>query len=213
MSETQPATDRLFIAFEVPTDVKERLADVIGRLKSECVRVGVPSRAIKWVDAHTIHLTTQFLGDTPRRDIENIRQALSDVHADSVHTDSVHANSDRAPFTLQSRTTGAFPNLHRPRVIWCDLAGADLTRMKNTVETITNRLIALNFPLDRKPFKPHLTLGRIRRDTQPFSLQPIVVKTTFEPIVITFTSLTLFKSKLTREGSIHTPVQTWSFVE
>ncbi len=203
MNHTQQPTDRLFVAFELPANAKERLAEIVERMKRDCSHVGVPSRAIKWVATETIHLTTQFLGDTPRRDIENIKQAISDVHSDS----------NKAPFTLQSQTIGAFPNLQRPRVIWCDLTGANLARMKNTVATITDGLIGLNCPLDRKPFKPHLTLGRVRRDSQPFSLQPIIEKVAFKPIEMTFTSLTLFKSELTREGPLHAPVQSWSFVD
>jgi len=175
------------------------LADLIERLKCECDSVKIAPRAIKWVNAGIIHLTTQFLGDTPRRCIDDITQALSDIHE----------RRDRVAFSLQSRTIGAFPNLNRPRVIWIDLSGADLGRLKRTVATITERLIALNCPLDSKPFKPHLTLGRVRRDAPPFSVQPVIEQVLFEPLDIRLTSLTLFRSELTREGPIHTAIQTW----
>ncbi len=192
---------RLFIAFELPANAKARLAEILAQLNSACLAESVSPRTIKWVNPESIHLTTQFLGDTDRARIQEIKDNIS----------AIHHQSDKRPFILQAKTIGAFPNLNRPRVIWTDLSGADLKRMSHIAEVITNNLVNIKCLSDTRPFKPHLTLGRIRRDTPPQSFQTIAETASFAPIRIVFETLTLFASELTPQGPIHTPLQSWQF--
>lgn len=201
MNPAPDNTHRLFIAFELPACAKERLARIIAQLKDECHRADIAPRAIKWVNAGNMHLTTQFLGDIRRSQIPAITEAVTDIYRQT----EPHA------FTLDSKALGAFPNLKRPRVIWADLFGADLTRMTDTVRSITDSLVSIKCPCDTKRFKPHLTLGRVRRDAGLFSLQAVTEKTTFKPLEIVFGTLTLFRSELTPRGPIHTALHNWNF--
>ncbi len=201
MSISQQNTLRLFIAFELPASAKKRLADVIEQLKSECAGDDISPRAIKWVEPESIHLTTQFLGDMERQRVGDIEKAVSDIHD----------QFEKRALVLDSKLIGAFPNLNRPRVIWANLTGDDLLDMKRIAGAVTDGLIKIRCFSDIKPFKPHLTLGRIRRDTAPKSLQAVVKAINFETIEVAFETLTLFASELTPEGPIHTRLHSWEF--
>jgi RNA 2',3'-cyclic 3'-phosphodiesterase len=65
------------------------------------------------------------------------------------------------PFRLQLTQLGAFPNQKRPRVIWVGLGGetAVLTTLKQQLDEV---LLPLGWPPEEKPFRPHLTLGRVK---------------------------------------------------
>ncbi len=201
MSIAQQDTLRLFIAFELPVSAKERLANVIEQLKVESTTCGILPHAVKWVDAESIHLTTQFLGDIERRRASEIEKTVTEAH---------HQFEKRA-FALESRLIGAFPNLNRPRVIWANLSGEDLARMRRITGAVTDGLIKIDCLSGAKPFKPHLTLGRMRRESGAQSLEATVKAVSFEEVHITFDTLTLFASELTPEGPIHTRLHSWRF--
>jgi RNA 2',3'-cyclic 3'-phosphodiesterase len=192
---------RLFIAFELPATAKSRLAQILTQLNNTCAAENIPLRTIKWVNSESIHLTNQFLGDTERSRVKEIEQVITDVHH----------QSEKRVYDLQSKTIGAFPNLNRPRVIWADLSGADLARMKHVTCAITQRLVEIQCLSDSKPFKPHLTLGRIRNGSALQSFQALAEAISFEPIRIAFDTLTLFASELTPKGPIYTGLHSWRF--
>ncbi len=200
MNFAQQNISRLFVAFEIPSEAKRELAQIISKLNQACNSQRTDKHSIKWVKAEGIHLTTQFLGDIENSHIQEIKRTITDVHE----------RSDKRAFILKSNTIGAFPNLARPRVIWTDLSGADIERMKTFVSAVSKQLIAIRCLSETKNFKPHLTLGRIRRGSQGQSLQTIADAVTFSPIEITFGALTLFSSELTPKGPIHTALQRWN---
>ena len=64
------------------------------------------------------------------------------------------------PFAVPLDGFGAFPDPRNPRVVWAGAAAVPpLVRLQAEVEA---ELEPLGFPRDRRPFRPHLTLGRAR---------------------------------------------------
>jgi len=134
---------RLFVALAVPETVKSALGDLRAELGQ-----GLPS--LRWVRPEGIHLTLRFLGDVPEGELEAVRLALAPC-ADGV-----------APFTLQTVGVGVFPHLRAPRVFWIGFRTIPdpLYHLQDRVEQAMN---GIGFTPERRPFRPHLTVGRFRR--------------------------------------------------
>jgi 2'-5' RNA ligase len=140
------ATERTFIAIELDEDLKSNLLRLQNRLREQ-----VSPRSVRWVQPDGIHLTLKFLGDTPVEQLENVKKALAEAAAEI------------GPFTFTVGGLGCFPNLRRPRVVWVSLqepTGA-LLRLQKAVEA---HVAPLGFPTEKRPFSPHLTLGRVQRN-------------------------------------------------
>ncbi len=131
---------RLFAALPVSREVREALAEKVGR-------IGFKGDGVRWVDPSLWHVTLRFLGEVPRGELYRVTGALEE------------ATNGVAPFTWECRGLGGFPDLNRPRVLW---AGVDLGRneMVELAERLERALAQAGFPGEGRPFHPHLTLGR-----------------------------------------------------
>jgi 2'-5' RNA ligase len=133
---------RSFIAFKPPEDITRR----IGQLQSQLHSEGVAAR---WVKPSNIHLTLKFLGETDPDKAGNIRDAMQ------------AAVAGHAPLELALGGLGGFPNLSRPRVIWLGVA-QDIDRLKDIQQQLEARLARHGFQPEHRPYRAHLTIGRIR---------------------------------------------------
>jgi len=137
---------RAFIAIELPDQVKCDLSQLLGKIRSG------RERAVKWVDPDSIHLTLKFLGNIPAEKVVDIARAIGEAAAEA------------KPFTLELQGLDVFPNLRSPRVVWVGVGG-DVRLIRNLQRRIDQALIHLGFPIERREFSPHLTLGRVRDKT------------------------------------------------
>jgi 2'-5' RNA ligase len=69
-----------------------------------------------------------------------------------------------SPFRLQLSGLGMFPSERSPRVLWAGVAG-DLEALGALQGRMEAEMSALSFPPEKRPFSPHLTLGRVRQET------------------------------------------------
>jgi 2'-5' RNA ligase len=138
-------TLRTFIAIELDQELKGVLADIRARLRG-----AVPPRAVRWVQPEGIHLTLKFLGDTPLDKVEQVKTALA------------QAAGQIPAFTIAVGGVGCFPDARRPRVVWVGVQEPSgcLARLWRAVES---QVAPLGFPTEKRPFSPHLTLGRVQR--------------------------------------------------
>lgn len=132
---------RLFVAAELDADVRRRLEDIQRSLRA------VPLQ-VRWVKPEGIHLTLKFLGEVGSGRLDPIRDALAGALA------RVGA------FTLSAEGVGTFPPRGLPRVIWVGLQG-DLPAAERLQAAIDAALATCGFPPESRPFRPHLTLGRV----------------------------------------------------
>ena len=177
-------TIRIFIAVEIPKTVKESIA----KLQAE---LGEVVEGIKWVGAEQIHLTLKFLGNIRPDRVDAVKAAIDE------------AASRSTPFTLTASGVGAFPSTARARVIWVGL-GDDpgLTALHENMEAA---LEEVGFDQGERPFKAHLTIGRVRGRVGEIGERLDAARwqpdETFE-----VTQVTVFKSELRRSGALHTPL-------
>jgi 2'-5' RNA ligase len=60
---------------------------------------------------------------------------------------------------------GAFPSMRKPAVVWAGILPDP--RLELLHHDIEEACAALGFELDGRPFRPHVTLGRVRRGGRP----------------------------------------------
>ncbi|MGD8276482.1 MAG: RNA 2',3'-cyclic phosphodiesterase [Gemmatimonadota bacterium] len=137
---------RLFVAINLPEAERTRLHHAAADLR----RSALP---VRWVARDALHLTLAFLGEVAEPRLDTIRSALERVGA------------ERTAFEVVVGGLGAFPSAKRPRVVWVGIEAApELLALQRDVEAA---LAPLGFEPEARPFSPHLTLGRARRDARP----------------------------------------------
>jgi 2'-5' RNA ligase len=182
---------RLFIAIEISTEVRAAFAALIREFRAIAPEA-------KWVRAENLHVTLKFLGVTDPSKLSAIRTSLAAVRSTQ-------------PVTLDFRGLGFFPNEKRPKVFWVGMqASSNLKALVADVDEATHKL---GFPLEDRPFTPHLTLARFN----PPSLHPKLAAPARDNASRTFGSLTtrefhLIESRLKPAGAEYTTLQSLPFV-
>ena len=162
---------RLFIAFEIPEHIKERLTCLMEELKPIC-------NDARWVKRDELHITAAFFGETDPYLVPAIADLLQDVACVSKCQ------------TLHITGLGAFPSTNRASVLWAGIEHRP--ELFTIVKTIRNTLSGLEPPIsfDSKPFKPHITLARFKVQKNIDA----VFQKQFEPILLSITTLTLYET-------------------
>lgn len=180
---------RAFIAIEIPHEIQSAIEHQTAPL-----RAAIGPSVVRWVPAQNMHLTLKFLGDVSPANVGMLNQLL-DVEA-----------SRHKGFDIQIGGLGAFPNPRRPRVIWIGLqAPAALEALQRGLEAATAKL---GFPEEKRPFSPHLTLGRVRQRASGADQQKIHTALGRHPAGALGTAhigaVHLFKSDLKQTGAVYT---------
>ena len=133
---------RTFLALELCEGTRSRLAAAQERLASAGARV-------RWVDRRNLHLTVKFLGGVEDRALGEVC-AVADRVAGGVE-----------PFEFAVRGLTAVPKAGALRMIW---AGIDepTGRLGRLNELLEQSFAALGFKEEKRAFRPHLTLGRVK---------------------------------------------------
>jgi 2'-5' RNA ligase len=171
---------RLFIAIEMPQEIKAAISDVVRNIgRVECVR---------WVPETNMHLTLKFLGEVKEALAQGIIEKLKEV-----------AGRSRA-FQVEVAGFGAFPNLKRPNVLWVGMGKSE--PLKTLAGDVDGALAGLGFERETRPFSPHLTIGRVKdqRGIEPVVRELSTYKDTFFG-TISVDEILLMKSVLKPSGA------------
>jgi len=181
---------RLFIAIEIPENIRASFASLLKEFRSIAPQ-------LRWVRAENLHVTLKFLGETDSSKLGPLQNALSAVRS-------------AEPAILDFRGLGFFPQEKRPRVFWAGMeSSANLKSLAADIDQATHRL---GFPLEERPFAPHLTLARFPLPSVP----PKVLQAVNDKGGQSFGSLQahefhLIESKLKPTGAEYTTVQSFRF--
>ena len=179
---------RSFIAADLPEEILQKIDKITAYFKTQ-----IPSRSVKWVASHNLHLTVKFIGELPESKLPTaqslIQEALKGV----------------SPFTISLEGLGMFPNPSRPRVIWLGIQSGD--PLVTIHKSLNQRLTDLGIKPENRDFHPHLTLGRVRRNVPRDAIEAIG-ENLFQFRVNSLGTalidhLTLYESELTRQGPIY----------
>ncbi|OCT14353.1 2'-5' RNA ligase [Paenibacillus pectinilyticus] len=131
---------RLFVAVPVPPGIKHAFASWIDQIK--------PHLSFrKWVHPGDLHITLQFLGDTPSGSVLRINQVLHEIMTVT------------SPLSLRVEPLGFFGRSTQPSVLWAGVGG-DVEALRNLQKRVAEALTPLGFSIEDRNFHPHLTLAR-----------------------------------------------------
>ncbi|OAT85807.1 RNA 2',3'-cyclic phosphodiesterase [Desulfotomaculum copahuensis] len=174
---------RLFWAVNLPPVARAALAQVQAALKEA-------GADVKWVEAENLHLTIQFLGETPAGRVQAIVRAVQDMVA-------------VGPFGLHLSGLGVFSGRDGPRVVWAGVrqGGDSLASLHCQVGEAMRPLGYI----PEKRFSPHLTLARIRSSRGVAELMQLIAALAATHLGdITVSSVDLMQSELSRRGPVYT---------
>ena len=177
-------TIRAFIAIELPDEITAFIHKIQEGLRS----YGFKAR---WVRPENIHLTLKFLGDINNEDIKKAGDAI------------ISAAGENASMSLGAKGIGFFPGVKRSRVIWTGIAGQtkELTDLQKTLD---GKLDTVGFPKEKRPFKGHLTIARIKRKIDARRLVDAMKEFgRFESKTFIADEVVLFKSELKPSGAVY----------
>jgi len=178
---------RVFLALEIPKEIKEYL----GVVKDQMAR---RVHNVKWVSERGQHITLKFFGEQEEKRVREIGDALS----------GIERLYDPVAVTLKN--IEAFPDRKRARVIVVALEkGVDNIQM--IFHDIEDRLSVLGVEKEKRSFRPHITLGRMKiagplldRDIVAVDMKGFIIR-----------KMVLFQSILQPAGAIYAPIRELEF--
>jgi 2'-5' RNA ligase len=179
------ATKRLFIAAEPPQHIVDGCRDIIDGLRAA-------GDGIRWVKPGGIHLTMKFFGDVEENRIPEI-------------SDAAEVIAGLGAVDLVVEGLGTFPGGGRPRVVWVGIGG-DVERFVTARDLLDGALSEIGFPREDRPFRGHLTLGRIK------GRSPVALTTRLEKSrnislgEMHVEGVHLIQSDLRPSGAVYTPL-------
>lgn len=185
---TLPPVIRVFFAIDLPASVKEKIGAFIVLLKRKS-----KSHAIRWTRPENLHITLQFLAEVKSEDlpvlINKVREEVFDAIADSA---------------LNFGGLHLFPTPYRPRVIVMDVVPQE--RLALLSQIIGSSIKNMGYEIDTRPFRAHLTLGRIKH-AHGVNLDFLteIELPTFETLALT--EIVLFRSEPQPEGSKYSALE------
>ncbi len=186
-------TIRSFLAIGIPEEILGEIGRLQERLRREI------QGDVRWVRPEGIHLTLKFFGDIPEGAVSDISAVVE------------KAAAGHEPLDLSVSGAGVFPDLRRPRVLWLGMTG-DVERLLTLQTTLERELQRIGFPREERPFRPHLTLARIRSPQGLTGLGRALEKRGgCEAGRFVAAGISLLKSDLTPRGAIYTKLMEFSF--
>ena len=178
---------RTFIAVELSGTVIARAQEAIKLLRTSGAEVG-------WVDRGQMHLTLKFLGNVPETETPDVCRVVAEAAAGV------------EPFEIVFRGLGAFPRASEPRTIWLgiDQGQAELAELHAAIEGALQK--EMGFGKENRKFHPHLTLGRLRKESDPARAELsrlIQENESFDGDLTVVEEVVTFASTLGRQGPTH----------
>jgi 2'-5' RNA ligase len=181
---TAAAGKRLFVGARISVATANALAGAAETLARRARDAGVD---IRWVPPVNYHVTIRFLGWTRAEAIGAVRDAL-EVAAAGI-----------SPLSFRTARLGAFASLDRASALWAGVeAPGALGELAQRVEAACT---GLGYAAERRPFHPHVTLGRLRETRAVREVVLPLSEQMFGDSAID--SIMLFESETKSSGSVY----------
>lgn len=182
---------RLFVALELPPEVRKNFATLIRELHALLPEV-------RWTPVKNIHLTLKFLGEVSVDSLATIRGALKKV------------KRERA-ISLRAAGLDSFHGRGRGAVVFAKVA--ESTQLAQLASEIDDQFQSVGIAPETRSFVPHLTLGRSKNGDLPKNIDEILLNFQQREFANFLCSeVCLIESKLKPAGAEYTILQSFSFV-
>jgi RNA 2',3'-cyclic 3'-phosphodiesterase len=182
---------RLFVAVSLPPPVEDRVEVVLDKVSR------YPE--IKWASRSQFHVTLRFIGDFDQEKLPRLEQCLNE------------AATSFGPFEAEIKGLDAFPKLKYPKVLFAPITDGKESFTKLS-RIISSRIQVLGIGRDDKDFRAHLTLGRVReKQNASAAIQALRESGLALGVGWKVNRFSLFQSRLTPEGAVHTRLKEFEF--
>lgn len=192
MADKPPETIRAFLALDLDSTSRRRVARIADRL-----RMGSGAPSATWVPPAQMHVTLKFMAELPIDAVALLGDALRPL-----------VEGKSAPKASPLRLE-AFPTMEAARVVMVELedASGGLAKLAERVDKLAHKFGIVR---EERPFRPHVTLARLKRpyDSRRW-LRPELAAMSGE---CRAASVTLFRSELGSAGATHVPLARFGFV-
>jgi 2'-5' RNA ligase len=177
---------RLFTGISLSAEVSSRLEGVIAELQRA-------ARA-NWAPVENLHITLKFIGSWPEERLGELQEGLRGVNG--------------AGFRVRVSQLGYFPNPHHPHSLFAGVqAGPELAGLAAAVDRAA---AAIGIKAEERPYRPHVTLARIKDASQVRGLRARVAEMDdFEFGGFDGRSFHLYESRTGPRGSVYTKLATY----
>src|SRR4030042_188904 len=184
---------RAFLAIEPPEEVLQAVDLLQEKLKKDI------KGKISWTRAQGNHITLKFFGNIDKDDIKNICAVVEKQIALV------------PPLSLIIEKMGVFPDARRPRVLWLGSTG-DVAKLTTLQLGMESDFEGIGFERGNRPFRAHLTLGRIKIPREITGISEALNKYgDFTVGEFSCKELILFQSKLMPQGAVYTELRKFNF--
>ena len=165
---------RIFVGIPLPEDIRERLGGLCS---------GLP-RA-RWISPENMHVTLRFIGETDDAMAEDVDVALGAIRL--------------PPFEISFSNVGFFERGRKVHTLWAGVEeGKTVGQLRDKVE---NAVVRAGFESEKRKFKAHVTLARLRGVPARRVSEYLHVRDGFFAGPFLAERFTLFRSHLGRGGA------------
>lgn len=185
---TDHVTGPLFLAVEPDDETKSLLAQMLARaFGDDWPLPGRLSPPDNW------HITVRFLGSVDDLSLDRLLAGLDEAAA-------TEPGWPDGPVGVILRGVGAFPRPDKATVLW---VGVDSEQLLELAEAVEELVTSIGLAPDERPFRPHLTLSRVR---PPQDLSDLI-DVDWGRLRLTVDRLTLFQSQEQAGGVSYRPLE------
>ena len=184
---------RIFIALDIPEEIRARLRDYIER-----VRPLAPEAP--WVKAESLHVTLKFIGEASDARVQEVKDVLHQIKS--------------PPLEVEFKDVGFFPSHNSGRVFWVGVHADEA--LPQLAASIDQALQKTGIPGETREYHPHLTLARAgsrKGAYQTFKQLPKGINPEEHPQFgkMTAQEFFLYRSELSRSGARYTKLERFPF--
>jgi 2'-5' RNA ligase len=182
---------RIFVALDISEEAREKTSGYIKKLREQ-----FPKVRAGWDKPEKLHLTMKFLGEI---DDEQLAKLINAVEKTA---------SGISPLKLQIAGTGVFPSPRPARVMWIDVKGEE-EKLRLLSETLENECEKQGFEKEKRRFKAHLTIARLKERAS--EMVQAHLREDFTAIEFEVSEIVIYQSQLKPTGSIYSVISKHKF--
>lgn len=180
---------RVFVAVDIGDAVRREAARVVSALQMKLEAAKTPPK-VTWVKPAALHVTIRFLGEVEHAEVDRIIPLLAPPIA-------------MAPFEVQWRGIGTFPNNRHPRALWLGVING-AAQLAAIEAEVSKRLTGAAVALDDRALLPHLTIGRVKMAGAGIDWPKVLQSAEVKNATSRIDRVTLYQSKLSHYGPHYT---------
>jgi len=172
---------RTFLALDLDASVRRAIAAAAGRLP-------VGGSKVRWVEPQNLHVTMKFLGDVADADVMGVCRAVED------------AASRLAPVAFDVVGLECIPARGPVKMVWAGVRES-AGMLARTFAGLESAMEALGLDVERRAFRAHVTVGRVRYCGDPAGLRRATARLAHKEFGAQDAGeVVVYSSRLTKEG-------------